>query len=428
MKYSEVETIYTIVVEKKDLNYVSKVVSKFYRGWIKVSTEKSLKEGYVIEIKPGYGRSRLVNPKYVVEYAGARNLSSISPLELVRTIEKARARLRLTATYNKCFVLSEEGEKLYGLEPHPGYDMFFLIGTDTACLLKELGLENPPETPLVLRKFRGVHDIYSGPRIIGRLTIPDEGRGLVLEEVSNERYSNDFNLLLDKNKSIIMEHIRISNKIFEIVGSPDIVVVSFSGGKDSIVVLDLAIKYYGKNKVYPIYVDTGLEFPETIEYVSKVQEYYGIEVVKAFAKIDEAIRERGLPTKTNRWCTGLKTKAFKEKLEEITRGCEQVLVVVGDRDAESVSRSHRSPVRKLSDKMVEVAPIKQWSTAHVQLYMYLNKLPVNPLYEQGFYRIGCYVCPALRSLELYIMTRKLWNKLCGKEFIEKFLREKKWVE
>lgn len=424
--HEEINRVYTIVAPKRDLRYVSRIVSYFYKGWVEVREEPS-REGYSIELRCGYGESSLVNPRHVVEYVGARRLSSIPPRELVKVIEKARARLRLTATYSGCHILDDRGEKLFGLEPHPGYDMLFFLGSEVECLLRDLGMKNPPEIPLVIRRFRGVHDIYSGTQIIGRLFIPDEGTGISFEALGGMKLGNRIECLLEKNDHVIREHVRVSRRVLEATGSPDIVVVSFSGGKDSIVALDLAIKHYGKNKVVPIYVDTGLEFPQTIDYVEDVEEYYGVEVVRAYAGVREAIKDKGLPTKNNRWCTRLKTKAFEEKLREVTRGYDKVLVVVGDRDAESASRSHRPPVRIIDSRVVEVAPIKQWSTAHVQLYIYLNKLPLNPLYKLGFYRIGCYICPALRSLELYIMTKKLWDKLYDKEYVKEFLREKNWV-
>ena len=137
------------------------------------------------------------------------------------------------------------------------------------------------------------------------------------------------------------------------------------------------------------------------------------------------INHRGLPTKKNRWCTLRKTKAFKKKLEKYKRKYDKILVIVGDRDAESEARARKPPVRK-RDKYLEVAPIKQWSTALVQLYVHKHGLPNNPLYDLGFYRLGCYICPSLTSLERIIMIEKLYDELRDlkwfKEYIE-YLRK-----
>lgn len=369
-----------------------------------------------------------MTPLHVVEYVGVKSIRSITPLELVKLVEKARARLRQTVSYRSCYVLNNSGEKLYGFEPHPGYDIFFLTGLKTKTLLNKLGLRDPPENPLIIRKFNGIHEIYSGTEIVGRLVVPDEGRNIVVEELSSTRNPNPYDKLLESNKAIIDEHVKVSRKI---LGSPqdyDLVVVSFSGGKDSVVALDLAVKHFGVKKVKAIYVDTGLEFPQTLEYVDLVGEYYGIDIVKAYAGLDKAVKERGLPTISNRWCTAIKTRVFSVKLRKLSEKYDKVLIVVGGRDAESVSRSRRPPLKVVDEKFVEVLPIKQWSIAHVQLYMLINRLPINPLYEYGFYRIGCHICPALRGLELFIMDNFLSNTIYGRMFVREFLREKKWVK
>ncbi|MCD6488797.1 MAG: phosphoadenosine phosphosulfate reductase family protein, partial [Desulfurococcales archaeon] len=355
------------------------------------------KPSYIIELRPGRGHSYLVEPWHVVEYTNVRQITSLSMHELVRVIERARARLRLTATYTRCHRLDNTGEELQALTIHPGYDIMFFIGKYMEELLQQLGVRNPPENPLVLRRFHGIHDVYSGTKIYARIEIPDEYTIPKAEQLLENPLGNPIECIVGENKSIVELHTRIAYRFLASLGEPDIVVVSFSGGKDSIVVLDLAIKYYGRERVYPIFVDTGLEFPHTIRYVEEVEEYYGIDIEKAEARIDEAIKYKGLPRKGDRWCTGLKTRAFHEKLGEIVKSYDKVVVIVGDRDAESASRSHRSPVRRKKG-YIEAAPIKIWSTALVQLYILLNKLPENKLYSYGFYRTGCYICPSLRSV------------------------------
>jgi 3'-phosphoadenosine 5'-phosphosulfate sulfotransferase (PAPS reductase)/FAD synthetase len=51
---------------------------------------------------------------------------------------------------------------------------------------------------------------------------------------------------------------------------------------------------------------------------------------------------------------------------------------------------------------------------------------LNPLYLSGFYRLGCYLCPALRGWELYMMLndRRILERLKGAPFLAEFLRSK----
>ena len=71
--------------------------------------------------------------------------------------------------------------------------------------------------------------------------------------------------------------------------------VSFSGGKDSTAVLHLARKA-GVTKAF--FIDTGLEFPETIAFVKS----QGVEVVGGAGDFWQAVGKAGPPGKDNRWC------------------------------------------------------------------------------------------------------------------------------
>ena len=77
--------------------------------------------------------------------------------------------------------------------------------------------------------------------------------------------------------------------------------VSFSGGKDSLVTLDLAIRS-GISKA--VYCDTTADFDETIPYVKKVRSFYGIdlETRRGTADFFDSIEHVGLPTRRARWC------------------------------------------------------------------------------------------------------------------------------
>ncbi len=93
---------------------------------------------------------------------------------------------------------------------------------------------------------------------------------------------------------------------------------------------------------------------------------------------------------------------------------------MGDRDTESEARARKPPVRRRRGYL-EAAPLKQWATIHVQHYIWSRGLPLNPLYKLGFYRLGCYICPALTSLERFIMLRKLLDRLRGMPWFEKYI-------
>lgn len=69
------------------------------------------------------------------------------------------------------------------------------------------------------------------------------------------------------------------------------VYVSFSGGLDSTVLLDLVRKELGDN-IPAVFCDTGLEFPELVEFVKNTQ---NIEIIKPKKNFKKVIKEYGYP-------------------------------------------------------------------------------------------------------------------------------------
>lgn len=72
------------------------------------------------------------------------------------------------------------------------------------------------------------------------------------------------------------------------------VCVSFSGGKDSTVLLHIVRSMY--EDVPAVFVDTGLEYPEIRQHVKRLQAEWGnIEIVRPEMRFDEVIKKYGYP-------------------------------------------------------------------------------------------------------------------------------------
>ncbi|OPY35906.1 MAG: putative cysteine desulfurase 2 [Methanoregula sp. PtaU1.Bin051] len=174
--------------------------------------------------------------------------------------------------------------------------------------------------------------------------------------------------------------------------------VSFSGGKDSTAVLNLARKA-GVNDAF--FIDTGLEFPETVEFV-KAQ---GIEIVLPVADFWQAVVKAGPPGKDHRWCCKLlKLRPLKLYLARIG----PCVTIQGNRWYESWNRAGLDETSQNPDNPLQlnVSPIRNWRALEVFLYLWWQKIPINPLYDMGIERIGCYLCPAMLESE-YEQLRKL---------------------
>jgi cysteine desulfurase / selenocysteine lyase len=167
--------------------------------------------------------------------------------------------------------------------------------------------------------------------------------------------------------------------------------VSFSGGKDSTAVLHIARKA-GVNKAF--FIDTGIEFPETIAFVRS----QGVEVIRKAMDFWQAAEKAGPPGKDNRWCCKLlKLHPLKLYLADVG----PCITVQGNRWYESWNRAgleetSQNPANPLQ---LNISPIRNWRALEVFLYLWWQGLEINPLYDRGLERIGCYLCPAMLESE-----------------------------
>lgn len=171
--------------------------------------------------------------------------------------------------------------------------------------------------------------------------------------------------------------------------------ISFSGGKDSLASLILARKLLFRIQV--LFINTGLEFPETVEYVRDLCSSHKLRLqeIKGDCDFFEQVKSFGPPAKDYRWCC--KTNklgpmtAFLAR--QYPRGC---VTIEGRRIYESFNRSTIKAVEKnpYVPGQTMLSPIRNWRALEVMLYIHWNKEVPNPLYEEDYERIGCWLCPA----------------------------------
>jgi len=175
--------------------------------------------------------------------------------------------------------------------------------------------------------------------------------------------------------------------------------VSFSGGKDSLVCLGLARKLEDTDfKI--LFMNTGLEFPETIQYVEEVIKKYNYS--DRFCRRDiptekfwQSVEKFGPPGKDYRYCCKiLKIGPINDLIENCVE--QKTLSLIGQRAYESIARSESKTLwsNPWITNQLNFTPIQKWTALHVWLYIFKEKLPYNPLYERGLARIGCWLCPA----------------------------------
>ncbi len=183
------------------------------------------------------------------------------------------------------------------------------------------------------------------------------------------------------------------------------VYVSFSGGKDSLTALDLT-RSAVKKTIKVFFANTGIEFPETVEFVRRFCKEKNIELIEVEAKeaFWENLSSFGPPAKDFRWCCKVcKLAPINSVMEECTREGRKCLTIDGKRRYESFTRSRIAPKEEnpFIPGQVSVFPIRNWRAIEVWLYIFYRRLKYNPLYDMGFERVGCWLCPAELSAEYY---------------------------
>lgn len=212
--------------------------------------------------------------------------------------------------------------------------------------------------------------------------------------------------------------------------------ITYSGGKDSDVLLHLAIKS-GVNFEVSHNITT-VDAPQTNRHVKKVFAELKEKGIKTYKRTPgykgkpvnmfSLIIQQGMPpTRIARYCC----RVFKEGTEK------NRVVVLGVRAVESRNRQNRNIFstvgKKLADakhfslehteevfkdakeqdevwdctlvttarkhKTILVNPIYNWTDIEVWEYIRQNSIEYNPLYDCGYSRIGCILCPLSRKSE-----------------------------
>lgn len=183
---------------------------------------------------------------------------------------------------------------------------------------------------------------------------------------------------------------------------PESVVISFSGGKDSTVTADLAVRALSNPSLVHIFGDTTLEFPLTIEYANRFRENNPKAIFKVAKNKEqnfhEVCEDIGPPARMLRWCCFMfKTGPINRTLNSLYRD-KDILTFYGIRKCESASRSKYNRVEdnaesvKINNQTV-ASPIFYWKDFDIWLYMLAEKIDFNDAYRLGYDRVGCWCCP-----------------------------------
>lgn len=206
---------------------------------------------------------------------------------------------------------------------------------------------------------------------------------------------------------------------------PKLHVVSFSGGKDSTAML-LRMIEEGMRVDLILYCDTGLEFPEMVDHIAKVEKYTGRKITVLKSDKDymywatehkriirsekipgvnkgDTVQGYGWSSMFSRWCTKeLKTNVIDRYLRDLRKDYDLVEYIGIAADEPNRERDKNYPL--ITWGMIEADCLK---------YCYDRGFTWGGLYEI-WDRVSCWCCPLqglddLRKLRKY--RPELWRKL-----------------
>ena len=176
--------------------------------------------------------------------------------------------------------------------------------------------------------------------------------------------------------------------------------LAFSGGKDSIVIYDLAVQAEVQFDAH--YSQGGIDPPELVQFI---RERYP-DVIRDRPKLSvwQGVALHGMPRRQSRWCC--------ELIKEHHGGGRRV--VTGIRWQESPRRKTRAMVEvcRTDQTKVFVHPVIDWAEDDVWEYIKLNSLPYCSLYDEGFKRLGCVLCPMQTARQTQLELGR-WPKLAA---------------
>ncbi|MEN6325741.1 MAG: phosphoadenosine phosphosulfate reductase family protein [Syntrophomonas sp.] len=177
-------------------------------------------------------------------------------------------------------------------------------------------------------------------------------------------------------------------------------VVAFSGGKDSLLVLDLVSKALCPNEFHVIFSNTGMELNTTLEAIETAKKHWSnlrFYEARCHLQPEQTWDEFGPPGRRMRWCCSVhKSVPTILKLREVTHNYDVKAVVFdGVRAEESPSRAQYEEVSigAKNINQINCSPILKWNAAELFLYLLHNNILFNSAYKYGLNRVGCTVCP-----------------------------------
>lgn len=139
------------------------------------------------------------------------------------------------------------------------------------------------------------------------------------------------------------------------------------------------------------FIDTGFHFPETLDFVAKIESLWKLKVVRVRAEKDpQASSKNGAPplyeSDPDSCCRIHKVEPFRRV--KIESGRTRWISAL--RRDQSPTRSNHRLFMRDDDGHIRVHPMIHWTREQIWEYVIRHRLPYHPHYDRGYTSIGCF--------------------------------------
>lgn len=256
--------------------------------------------------------------------------------------------------------------------------------------------------------FRKRNVYYVNGKVVGKRKYVNSQYYLTLisKRLPNIESIKSIEYILDGNRNSLEEIERNSVNFIKFTAGEKTLYLCFSGGKDSVVLYNLAKK--AKVNFETISCKIGNEMIKN-DFLSS----FNLTVLLSKNDFLFGCKKYNYPSFHNRWCSRYKTETTNlyQKRNSIK--------MLGTRKHESHARILQKKISKGKKNIYIIKPIFEWTSLDVWLYILKNKLKVNHYYKYGIDRTGCFACPFKKKFENYVLNFLESNKFCFWQQVKK---------
>lgn len=175
----------------------------------------------------------------------------------------------------------------------------------------------------------------------------------------------------------------------------DKIAIASSFGAEDVVLIDIAQRIIDKPRVFTL--DTGRLHQETYKLIDQVRKDYQIDIEVFFPNykaVEEMVKDNGLDL----FYKGIKYRKLcckARKIDPLKRALTGLKGwICGLRKEQSQSRTDLKKIEidEANNGIIKINPLIGWSIDEIWNYIQENKVPYNPLHDEGYPSIGCEPC------------------------------------